>query len=190
MKTKASLTVEATFIMPVVLFIIVFIIYLSFYLHDYCKINGLVDVTLHKASMNLKHDADIATGRVNFNEIDRSLIDRIFADSDSKEEEIEDYIRMLLSRGLLATDITEVKATKGALSLTIRVEGRFKNPFKGLQWLIPSNNLLVEAKAANHYPADSVRISDVVLDIGSKIKGFDKLKEGIGKLIPKNKGEE
>lgn len=185
MKIKASFTIEAVFIMPIVLFTMVFIIYLSFYLHDYCKILGITDGALHKASMNLKHEADIASGRVNYEEINSGLISRIFENPSSKVKEIEENINKRLSKGLIATEITDVNATKGVLNLSVRVEGSFKFPLKGLQWIISWNNtLVVEAKSAYHYPADSVRISEVILDTGTKIKGFDKIKESIGKLIP------
>ena len=59
MKAKASFTIEAVFIMPIVLFTVVSIIYISFYLHDYCRMQGITDMVLHKAAMNLKHEADI-----------------------------------------------------------------------------------------------------------------------------------
>lgn len=184
MRLKASFTIEAVFIMPIVLFTMVFIIYLSFYLHDYCKIRGITDGVLHKASMNLKHQTDVASGRVNYDEINNGLLDRIFGNPDSKEMEIENYISRLLSKGLIATEITDINATKGTLNLSIRVEASFKFPLKGLQWIISSDRtMLVEAKSAYHYPADSVRLSEVILDTGSKIKGFDKLKESIGRLL-------
>lgn len=185
MKIKASFTIEAVFIMPIVLFTMVFILYLSFYLHDYCRIRGITDGALHKASMNLKHEADIITGRVNYEEINNGLISKIFEKPASKEKDIENYINKLLSKGLIATEITDVNASMGILNLSVRVEGSFNIPLKGLQWIISSDNtLLVEAKSSNHNPGDSVRISEVILDTGSKIKGFDKIKESIEKLLP------
>jgi hypothetical protein len=44
--------------------------------------------------------------------------------------------------------------------------------------------LVVKAKSAYHYPANFIRVSEVILDTGSKIKGYDKIKETISKLIP------
>lgn len=185
MKIKASFTIEAVFIMPIVLFTMVFIIYLSFYLHDYCRIRGITDGSLHKAAMNLKHEADIDSGRVNYDEINKGLLSRIFENSDSKETEIENYISKLLSKGLIATRITDVHVSKKLLNISVRVEGSFKFPLRSLQWIISFDKaMVVEAKSSYHYPADSVRISEVILDTGSKIKGFDKIKESIGKLLP------
>lgn len=186
MRAKASVTLEAAFMMPIVLFIIVSIIYLSFYLHDFCRMRGITDGVIHKAALNLKHEADIETGRVNYDDINKGLASRIFEGSDVKEKEIEDYINRLLSKGLISTKITKVNVTKSILNLTIRVEGGFELPLRGLLWIFPFNNtLVVEAKSAYHYPADSVRMSEVILDIGAKIKGLDKIKESIEKIIPK-----
>jgi hypothetical protein len=185
MKIKASFTIEAVFVMPVVLFTIIFIIYLSFCLHDYCKIRGLTDVALLKASMNLKHDAEITGGRVNLDKLNDGLISSLLGKKDIKEQQIESHIRNLLSKGLIVTKITDVNVTMGVYDLSVRVEGYIKAPLKSLLWLIsPDNTLVVEAKTTSHYPADTVRISEVILDTGSKIKGSDKLKESIGKLIP------
>lgn len=184
-KMKASFTIEAVFIMPIVLYTMVCIIYLSFYLHDYCKIQGITDMVLHKAVMNLKYSADIETGKVNYDEINKGIFNRIFEKSDLLERDIESYLGKSLSKGLIAISISNIHVSKGLGKISVRVEGRLKIPLKGVQGMISSNgNLIIEAKASNHYPADSIRISEVILDTGSKIKGFEKLKEKLGGLIP------
>lgn len=184
-KVKASFTVEAAFILPMVLFTIVFIVYLSFYLHDYCKIQSIVDGVIHKAAMNIKHEMDIDSGRVNYDELNKGLLSQVFEKLDVKENEIQIYTGRLLSKGLIITKITDIHVSKDILDISIRVEGEYQFPIKGLQWLISlDNTLAVEAKSAYHYPANFIRISDVILDTGSRRKGFDNLKETIGKLIP------
>ncbi|HHT88107.1 MAG TPA: pilus assembly protein [Clostridiales bacterium] len=183
---KASFTIEAVFIMPVVLFIIVFIIYLSFFLHDYCRIKGTVDMVLYKAAINLKHESDIETGKINYDEINKGLINQILEKPNTKEREIEDYISRQLSKGLIASRITDVHASKGISRLTLKVEAEFMFPLKGWQWLTAiDNNLVVKAGSVYHHPANTIRISEVILDTGSKIKGYDKIKEIIGWLVPR-----
>lgn len=182
---KAGFTIEAVFITPLVFFIVVFIIYESFYLHDICKIRGTTNMAIHKATINLKHEADIWTGKVDYNEINKGLITSIFGNGDTKERDIENYIRRQLSKGLLATNIVDVHASKGSFELSIKVEGKFLFPLKGLIGLINlDTSLLVEAQSSYHYPADFVRISEVILETGSKIKGFDKIKDSIGSIMP------
>lgn len=185
-KVRASFTIEAVFVLPIVLLTIVSIIYLSFYLHDYNRIQVITDQVLHKATFNLKHEAHIGTGKVNYESIkNQGVIYQLLGIPDSKKNDIEDYLMMKLSRGLFATKITDVHVQSSKLYITIRVEGKFLVPIKGLRSFFPSDKaMIVEAKAAYHNPAEVVRISEIVLDTGSKIKGMKELKEKIGKLLP------
>ena len=112
---NASFTIEAVFILPIVFFTIVFITYLSFYLHDYSRIQCITDGILHKAAMNIKHEADIGSGSVNYDEINKGLTSQIFADSDCKEDEIENYAASSLSKGLIATRITDIHVSSHML---------------------------------------------------------------------------
>jgi hypothetical protein len=145
----------------------------------------MTDLVLHKAILNHKQVADIGTGKVNYDEINKGIFSKIFRNSNEEERDIENYLSSLLSKGFFATRISDVHVSKETSNITIRVEGTFQIPLKGVQRMISGDkNLVVEAKAAYHNPADTVRISEVILDTGSKIKGFDKLKEKIGRLIP------
>ncbi|NLY48894.1 MAG: pilus assembly protein [Clostridiales bacterium] len=184
-KTMAGFTVEAAVVMPVVLYTVVFIIYLSFYLYDYCRLKSIADMVLHKASMNLKYGADIGSGRVDYGEINSGLLTQIFENYDAEEGAIENYLMKLLSDGFMASRIINIQADKDFSKLTVRVEAEFMFPLKGLQWMIAGDNkLVVEAGISNHHPAEVVRMSEVILDTGSKLKGCETLKECLKRLIP------
>lgn len=184
-KIKASFTIEAVFVMPILLFTIVSIIYLSFYLHDYCRLQGVTDHVLHKATLNLKHEADIKTGRVNYDEINKGIFSKSLEGSDNKERDIETYLGQLLSKGFLASRVTDVQVSIRLQQVFIKVEGKFVSPIKGVQGIISSGKpMAIKVKATHHNPSDTVRMSEIILDTGSKIKGFDELKDKLGKLLP------
>ncbi len=184
-KIQASFTLEAVFIMPIVLFIIVFILYLSFYLHDICKIQGLTDLVRHKAALNFKREADVNTGKMNYDGINKGIFGRLLEGTETKETDVENHLYRMLSKGLFITRVTDVHVSKDTFHIAIRVEGTTRIPIKAIQQLFSSGRTLaVEAKAPYHNPAETVRMSEVILDTGEEIKGFDKLKESIGKLIP------
>jgi len=181
---KASFTIEAVFVMPIVLFTMVSIIFLSFFLHDYCRLQGITDHVLHKAIINLKQEGDIKTGRVNYDLIDKGLIRKSLEGSYDREKEIEAYLTKILSKGFLTTRVTDVQASVETLKVYIKVEGRFESPIKGL----PGVNSLVkpiviELGGRYHNPSDTVRISEVILDTGSKVKGYDELMDKLRGLI-------
>lgn len=186
-RVHGSFTIEAVFVVPIVLFTIVSIIYISFYLHDYNRMRGMTDRTLHRASFYVKHEFDIEKGKIHYEEIkDQGIICQVFdKSSDTNEDEIETYLMKKLSDGLFATRITDIEVKLDKLKTSIKVTGEFQIPIKGLSKVFFSNKaLIIDVSASNHNPAEAVRISEVVLDTGSKIKGIDKLKEKIQTLLP------
>ena len=110
-RVNASFTIEAVFIMPIVIFVIVSIIYISFYLHDYNRMYCVTDRVLHKAVLSVKHESDIETGKLNYDEIKKQgVFYQMLGISDTREEDIEGYLMKKLSDGFFATRITEREA--------------------------------------------------------------------------------
>ncbi|NLJ96676.1 MAG: hypothetical protein GX321_05945 [Clostridiales bacterium] len=185
-KVGASFTIEAVFIMPIVIFVIVSIIYITIYLHDYNRIYSVADRILHKAILNVKHESDIETGKLYYDEIKRQgVFYQILGISDIKEKDIEEYLTKKLTEGLFATNITEVEVKGSRFKITITVKGKLKIPIKGLSHISALNRgLFIQVRGQVHNPADYIRISEVILDTGSKIKGIKELEEKIKALIP------
>ncbi|HKL80100.1 MAG TPA: TadE family protein [Mobilitalea sp.] len=184
-KIKGSFTVEATLLMPIVLFVIISLIYLSFYLHDKSRIEGTVDKALLKASMTLKHEADIETGAVNYEGINnRGVFYLLMGSTNAMEKDIQTFLEQELSGGLLSTEITKVIVTAGKLKVSIDVEGEFEIPIKGVRdYFNPNPKLVIKVNCPIHNPAEILRISEVILDTGKKIKGMEALKEKLDKLL-------
>ena len=184
-KAKGSFTIEAALIMPIILFVILAITYLSFYLHDICRINALVDNALYRAQFLIKHEVDFMTSEINYHDInDRGVFYSIFGNAEKEEEDIKEYVAVLLERGLLLAHITDINVSVKGSDINISVQIKIKLPFKGAFNYIGSNEALtVEAFGKIHNSTESVRISEVVLDTGSKIKGMDKLKKKFEKFI-------
>ena len=185
MKKKAvpAFTI-AVFIMPIVIFVIVSIIYITIYLHDYNRIILLQIVSIRQ--FNVKHESDIETGKLYYDEIKRQgVFYQILGISDIKEKDIEEYLTKKLTEGLFATNITEVEVKGSRFKITITVKGKLKIPIKGLSHISALNRgLFIQVRGQVHNPADYIRISEVILDTGSKIKGIKELEEKIKALIP------
>lgn len=183
-KVHGSFTIEAVFVMPIVLFTVVSVIYLSFFLYDYCRIQGIADTILHKGALNLKHEADFETGNVFYEEIgNQGVFYQLSGISDSKIDMIENLLSAKLSKGLLVTKITNIEVSADILKVVIKIEGKLNIPIKGVAQMFSVDRIfMVEVKGKLHNPANTVRISEVILELGSNIKGLDKLKNKVKTL--------
>lgn len=176
-KVHAMFTIEALLVMPVVLFSVISVIYISFYLYDYCRIQGVSDLLLHKAALNLKHEADIETGEVFYENMEKKRLS-YKAVSDSEKDNMEKLLMAKLSEGLLAAKITDIEISLNFSKIAVSVEGEFRVPIKGVaQMLFFKKVFKVTGERQLHNPADTVRISEVVLKLGSRIKGTDEVRK-------------
>ena len=182
---RGSITVEAVFVMPVVVFAISALIYLAFYLHDYCRITATVDMVLQKTSVAVKHEAELATGIVSYEDINgRGVFYMLLTDAKDMEEQIARFLEDELSKGLFICHITksDVRVGKLGIKITVWARGNINLPmFKTALGKIMQINL--ERTYPVHYPAETIRSCELILDTGSKIKGTDKLKEILDKFI-------
>ncbi len=117
-----SITVEAAYVMPIIILILITFIYLAFYLHDICRITGEMELALHKAGVSFKHDATIKTGEVDYDEInDRGVFYRIFGSTKEKETRVNNYLKQELSEGLFLVKIKNIKVEDNKSKVTVSV---------------------------------------------------------------------
>ena len=191
MKTcKASITVEAAFIMPIIVLTVVALIYLSFYLHDLCRIQGVVDMSLHKAGLLLKHESELATAEIDYEHIkDQGIFDPWQEDS-KEEQELQAYLHMKLSKGLFLTKIADIEATVDDTKLTISVKTDTRISIPWVRERIASySHMVISGEYPMHDPAETIRVCDVILDTASQIKGVDDLKNKIEGFFHENTKE-
>ncbi len=177
---SGSITVEAAMVMPIVIFTIFAIIYLAFYLHDMCKVQGMVNKTLHKAGITVKHDADIATGEVLYEDInDRGVFYLLVGSTKNDEEtQVQNYLKQELSKGLFISKITAVDVKVGKLKITISVEADTNVSLPIFKYLFDSfSHKEIKGEYPVHNPCETIRCAEVILKTGSQIKGVDKLHE-------------
>lgn len=176
-RAKASFTIEAALIMPIVLFVIVALIYTSFYLYDWCRLRAIADIALHKAVVTIKHEADFNTGRVDYEHInDRGVFFRIAGSSRPDEDKTRNYLTKELQRGFFCTEIRDVQVTIEKRNITVHISGEFNVPMKGIMEYVGSHKRMeVTVDSPTHDPAELLRMMDVIMETGEKIKGLNQL---------------
>ncbi len=183
-----SITVEAAFIMPIVIMIIFALLYLAFYLHDICKIRAETDLILFKTGITMKHDAAIATGEIVYDNItDRGVFYLLTGNTGKEKTAITDFLSRKLSKGLLLVNIKAVNVNVERRKVTVAVEVDTKVSLPGIKYLFHSlSRTMVEGVQPVHNPAETIRYTEVILDTGSKIKGIHELKKKIEDLLNLN----
>jgi TadE-like protein. len=183
-----SITVEAAFIMPIVIMTIFALLYLAFYLHDICRIRAETDLILYKAGITMKHDTAIATGEIVYDNImDRGVFYLLTGNAEKEETAIRDFLSRKLSKGLLLVSIKAINMEVERRKVTVSVEVDTKVTLPGIKYLFhPLSRTMVEGVQPVHNPAETIRYTEVILDTGSKIKGVDELKKKIEDLLNLN----
>lgn len=183
----ASITVEAAFVMPLVILTIFALIYLSYYLHDVCKLQNQVDYTLHQAGISLKHETDILTGEIKYEDInDRGVYYLITGDAKSEGKLLQKELEQQLSKGLLFMKVSEVMVDVGKFSLSVSINASCKVTLPIFHELFASiSNITIRGDYPIHNPAETIRQCEVILDTASDIKGVDKLKKKIEEFLDK-----
>ncbi len=186
---KGSLTVEAALLLPMIVFLICSLIVLAFYLHDRNRMEGLLDEVLMKGALATKHEADVRTGRVEYENIrKRGVLYLLIGDTKQQEQELQEYLRELSDQGFFLTEITDIRVEVSKLKMKITLEGIFEVPLRGiLEFFRPDRRMRMAAERRIHDPAEFIRVSEVVLDTGSKIKSIDELKKKMEKVFDSSK---
>lgn len=179
------ITVEAALIMPMIVFILFALMYLSFYLHDKCRVQGIVDQILHKAELTVKHEADYSTGEIYYENIsNRGVFYLPFGNTTMDEDNIRRYLQMKLESGLFLVKVTDIQVDVGKFNITISVKANLPISLPGVTNIWNANpDMIVEGKSQIHNPAETIRLSEVILDTGAKIKGVEALKEKLENIM-------
>jgi hypothetical protein len=171
--------------MPIVILTIFTLLYLTFYLHDRCKIQGTVDETLFLAGLSLKYEADLTAVGLDSERIKkRGVFDQLLRDRPKAEQELKTYLRQRLAEGLFLYQITDIEAEFRNSKLEISVEtiSRISIPWVELFFEDYSHSVISEEHPI-HDPAETIRVCEVALDTASQVKGVEELKNSIEKVI-------
>ena len=184
---RGSLTVEAACIIPIILFTIFALIYLSFYLHDICRIQGILNRTLNKTSLIAKHDSCLSTGEIYYETINQRGVFYHFINNNKDEEElIRSYLQQELSKGLFLVEVSNIQVIKDLffINASVSIETSISIPYIRKLFTSYSSREIV-GKSLIHNPPEFIRLAEVIMDTGQEIKGVEELKEKFIEVINK-----
>lgn len=139
---NASYTIEASFVFPIIIAVMIAVLFLGFYLHDYVVINITAYEMAYHGAENLE------TGK-----------------------EIEDYGQRLLDNRLFATEIERMDISVSNKRVQVILKGKFVNPIfpeKMLEWK-GNDEIVVKKSISIAKASDSVRKVHILIE---KLEGL------------------
>lgn len=164
---------EAAFILPTVLFIIVGLIYLGFYLHDKNKIQLIINEALIKARNHVQNETDVITGTIDYKTLmGRSILYSLDHNSDDRETTIYNFISNGLNRRLFIAALDTVTVNITHYNIEIQVISYMKFPFLGIKKLFSSSGIKVVQtnKSEIHYTTEFIRTFEVFSGVLDKVE--------------------
>lgn len=173
-KVKASFTIEAAIVLPTILFVLIGIIYLTFYLHDKVKLeNGVYDI-LQKERDYILYEISSDSGMDKEEYLKRSVFSGLF--NGVQKSYLQQDISSYKQDNLLISEVKEIMVKRESnhmnLQITIHINipgNHIKKFFTGSGFTYTYQNQISLEKAA-----DYVNLFDVTYGVISKIEGVQK----------------
>lgn len=170
MKLKGSLTVEASLIVPITLFVLITMLFISIYMHELTCLQAVA----HRVSTSVQELLD-QKGKEETQQILKNEIERL-----AKRD-------LLLQKGTLNV---VCQITEGILSnrLEVRIQKEFITPFKAIDQLMNSSSssyikINVYSNTKFISPTRFIRGVDFIDDISSEITITNEMKEKYTDMI-------
>lgn len=179
-----SFTVEATFIVPLSIFIIAALLFAAIYLYDTAVIQSQMDATVFQASTIKRQPCNTITGEIDYPAIQDKGLLYSFSDEDGTEQQfIETEVKGQIEQKSLFAQISFIQALLENESSKIQVLTHSNyNYMPVLQIFNPGQEDKVIC-TENYTPTEFVRAANVAIETASDIKGADKIKELLRNIV-------
>jgi Flp pilus assembly protein TadG len=181
---RGSYSVEASLIMPIILFVIIALCYMAFYMHDKIRIQSIIDSAVLKAGLHLKHESDFNTGQIHYEQLGERGLFYIMSSHDGEEKErLETYIRETLRSGLMISEVDTIQVKVTGLSISVKMLVDVAFPYHKVRSYFAGNSKMgVSCRIIPHNPAEFIWGYTALDQVLSETKGYDAMKEKLGKL--------
>lgn len=131
---RGAITVEASFVMPLFVFLIVGIMMVSMYVHDVIVTKAIVTGYLDKSVLVVNKGYDIKKSCLDYEKIaDRKFIekqyDKVFCTDKADISKVNKYVQNDCDNNLLICKLSKIKfvSEKGKVKCTVVLENTLKN---------------------------------------------------------------
>ncbi len=120
-RTKGSMTVEATFLFPMIFFIILAILNMAFYFCDMCKVQGVLDQYAKRQAVCTKEHRSLEKER-DYEKIADTGIFWCMADNSQAEAELKAAVKEKIEEKSLVSKVEKVETQVTAQKVFVKVK--------------------------------------------------------------------
>jgi hypothetical protein len=185
-KRQASYTVEAAFVVPIVFLLVIFFLNYNFYCYDRSKLQAELDDIIRKASAYMTYEVDLYSNEVMSNKLaEKNLFFVWFGDRTVKELILKDYIEKRLKSKFYITSVDSITVETSFTKVRVAGIARMKLPV--LMFATGIKDFSIEVNFSQEeamFPREEkARIMTAVMELGTNIKGVDKVLNMASKII-------
>lgn len=187
MVLPASFTVEAAFIFPIIIFLIVALIQIGFYLHDRIVIEALLHQTVNQAVVQQRNGTSFAEGTLNFQVIAQTgIVDRYFLRTEETQALIDDYI-ITHSDNLLMCELRNLQVEVSLTRILVKCELSAVKPLLGIPLKISATLMTTEFNIEEtvYRPEEISRMAAAIMITAKKVPGVEETLKKFSKIIEK-----
>lgn len=115
---RGSMTVEAVFVFPIIIFVLIAILYMSHYMADKCKGQSIIDLYAQEQALCLKGQYPLGTSQ-NYTKILEKGVYFYLSSLTKEETELDKQVREQLAESLLMGEVSSVAAKVSYNSIII-----------------------------------------------------------------------
>lgn len=183
-KQEASITVEAAFIIPIVIFVIMALIYFTFYLHDRVRLEKVMEHTLGQGNLIVLNRSGLDGIPFSYADINKSENWGYIGESYEKlESQILEHLKEEMKTGFFFLKEEKISCDINAFSIKIKIEMETPISLNPLQsfWK-DKQKIILERKRAVHNPEEILRVYEGLQFIIDDTSSFAFIKNHIKKL--------
>lgn len=169
---SGSITVEAVFLLPIILGLLLLTIWLALFLHDKIIVRAVMQQTVSSAGDFLVYGTLPEIGYLSKkNTIHRGMDYAIEASTGKEQERTENYVRLLLSDQLFLYQLDRVHFEKRGYQLSLEAEFSCTGEFLSL--ILPgTKQFVMEYREEMFFPVaeEITRAGNVLLEFAENIK--------------------
>ena len=178
---KGSFTVEAVFILPLVLAVIFSLMYMSLILHDKMVLQSVAEEALVRCNQICHQPSDVLSSEIHYSKLlDVSLLGE---NKEKHKEELTYYINQEIKNKLFICEVSNIQIDiqDDYCQIDIQAVSLIGLPMVS-RFIGDSQQVVVSEQKSYHNPENFARLSDVILGTVKQIKGAARITEFLNKI--------